>query len=139
MKSNNKRNHHYVSQFYLEGFINPAEGKLNVFDRTRKKHFKTIPRNVASQRDYNRMEMDGRENAVEDALGAFEGEASIVFKNIISNGKPCNHKELSTLLKFICLMVVKNPVQRDNQVIFKEGLRKINGHGLSSRSGTKVT
>jgi hypothetical protein len=116
MNKYSKRKHHYVSQFYLEGFCNPKEGRLNVFDISRGKHFKTIPRNVASHRDYNRIEVEGKESTVEDALAAFEGEVSVVLKKIIKSGKPSNPDELATLLNFICLLVVKNPVQREANI-----------------------
>ena len=60
--SNTSRNHHYIPQFYLRGFLNPSckKKQLYVIDKIKKQHFVTTPRNVGSQRDFNRMEIPGK-------------------------------------------------------------------------------
>lgn len=56
---NTARNHHYVPQFYLKGFPDPnlQNEQLLVIDKVDRRHFVTIPRNIASQRDFNRINL----------------------------------------------------------------------------------
>ena len=57
--SNTARNHHYVPQFYLKGFSDPnlQNEQLHVIDKVDRRHFVTNPRNIASQRDFNRINL----------------------------------------------------------------------------------
>jgi hypothetical protein len=54
------RNHHYISQCYLKGFVeNETIGKFYAYDLANKKSFFTSSRNVGAKRDFNRVEVDG--------------------------------------------------------------------------------
>lgn len=62
------RRQHFVPQFYLRGFAGEKD-QLFVVDRPSKKTFRTAPKNVAAERDFNRVEVEGiAPNAVEKAL-----------------------------------------------------------------------
>ncbi|MFQ5714545.1 MAG: DUF4238 domain-containing protein [Candidatus Scalinduaceae bacterium] len=113
---NNPRNHHYVSRFYLSGFTKSggSKGKIYVFDKTRKKSFETNPRNVASQRDFNRVEIKGNENEVENALSGFEGITATAFKRIINNKQFPDEEDFSCLINFMCLLAIRNLRFREN-------------------------
>ncbi|WP_265923371.1 DUF4238 domain-containing protein [Cupriavidus nantongensis] len=61
-KGNDARNHHYVPQCYLKGFARnrSKNAQLFVVDTKTKRAFVTTPRNLAAQRDFNRVEIPGQ-------------------------------------------------------------------------------
>ena len=74
--SNTSRNNHYIPQFYLKGFLDPnlSKEQLCVIDKIEKRHFVTSPRNVGSQRDFNRVDIPGKPiDTVEKSLSEIEG------------------------------------------------------------------
>ena len=58
---NTARNHHYVPRFYLRGFSDPnlQNEQLHVIDKGNRRHFVTTPPNIASQRDFYRINIQG--------------------------------------------------------------------------------
>jgi hypothetical protein len=54
------KRHHYVPQCYLKGFAEDRDNpKLFVIDGKEQRSFCTAPANVAAERDFNRIEVDG--------------------------------------------------------------------------------
>lgn len=108
------RNHHYVSQFYLRGFTKNGGTKENlcVYDKFQNKHFKSNPRNIASQRDFNRISHKENPNIIEDELAKVEGELSISFKEIIANKTYPSEKQFNHIINFITLVALRNPKKR---------------------------
>lgn len=110
------RTHHYLSQFYLALFTKGGKKNSNlvVFDRKRKRCFKSSPRNVATKRDFNRIEINGNKNGIEKALSSCENEAAKVFNVIVKTKSLPSMEEFSWVLNFICLFYIRNPEIRGN-------------------------
>lgn len=110
------RNHHFVSQAYLAGFTDDGtrEGQLFGWDIvSRRPPFRTKPRNVAAERDFNRFEVDGHDpDTFERQLGAFEGKAISVIRGIQASGELPSDEELSYVVNLMALLVVRNPKSR---------------------------
>lgn len=109
------RKHHYVSQFYLEGFCDtqaPSRG-THVLDVNTGKWFHTSTSNIGAERDFNRINVDGREiDALETELSQFEGEAAAALRRVIDSKKLPDDEDLNWILNLICLYVCRNPRMR---------------------------
>jgi len=70
------RLHHHVSQCYLKGFVvDRNKPKLFVVDIKELRSFTTNPVNVAVERDFHRIDVDGHPpDALENNLSRFESE-----------------------------------------------------------------
>ena len=109
------RNHHFVPQGYLGGFTENGtrNGRLFVFDLVSHSVFPTIPRNVGAKREFNRIDADGQDpDALERALGEFEGRAISVIRGIQASGDLPTDDEFSYVLNLMALLVVRNPRSR---------------------------
>ena len=115
--NNISRNHHYIPQFYLKGFLGPGCSKEQfcVIDKIERQHFVTSPRNVGSQRDFNRVDIPGKSiDAVEKSLAEIEGEVAQVLKHVEDNATLPKDTDIDTLLYFVALLYGHNPQFRDN-------------------------
>jgi len=131
------RNHHFVPQGYLAGFTDTGtrEGRLYVLDLQTQKAFATRPRNVAAQRDFNRIDVeDQRPDALEQALGDFEDRAIAVIRWVRDQGCLPEDNDFSYLLNLMCLLVVRNPRLRQSLTRAKQqGARIIMDRLVSDR------
>ena len=118
--SNTARNHHYVPQFYLKGFSDPdlRNEQLHVIDKVNRRHFVTNPRNIASQRDFNRINLpDHSINEVEERLAQIESEAARVLKFIAENATlPKDDIDMDYLINFAAILSTNNPQIRDRLI-----------------------
>ena len=129
--SNISRNHHYIPQFYLRGFLDPSCSKeqLCVIDKIKRQHFATSPRNVGSQRDFNRVDIPGQPiDAVEKLFADIEREIARVLKYVEESATLPEDTDIDTLLYFVALLYGHNPQPRNNLSSFetrviKQGLR----------------
>jgi hypothetical protein len=106
------RNHHFVPQGYLGGFTDTGtrDGQLYVFDLATRKSFRTRPRNVAAEKDFNRVEVEGQPpDFLEKGLGALEGKASAVIREMGQTKQLARDEDLVYVINLICLLVVRNP------------------------------
>ena len=120
--NNISRNHHYISQFYLKGFLDPSRSKeqLCVIDKIERRHFVTHPRNVGSKRDFNRVDILGEPiDAVEKLLAEIEGKVSRVLKYVEENAALPEDTDMGTLLYFVALLYGHNPQFRNNLSSFE--------------------
>lgn len=120
------RHHHYISEFYLNGFAKSAgkKHKITVLDLKRRCHFETIPRNIGSRRDFNRVEKEGMPpDFLENKLSSFEGEAAKCIKEIETHCK-FEDESLKCILNFIALLVVRSPQMREHWRQFQEQIAK---------------
>ena len=115
--SDTSRNHHYIPQFYLKGFLDPSLPKeqLHVIDKTERRSFLTNPRNVGSKRDFNRAEIpelpaDDAENRI---FGLIDREAAKALKYIADNRKLPTGTEMRNLIYFVAVLAAHNPYIRD--------------------------
>ena len=116
--NNISRNHHYIPQSYLRGFLDLSLKKeqLHVIDKIERRHFVTSPRNVGSQRDFNRIEIPGRpiDDAEKQLLALIDGKAAKVLKDIAENATLPKDTDMVTLVYFVALIAVHNPQIRNS-------------------------
>lgn len=119
-------NHHFVPQGYLRHFANGVgrKAKVNAFDLTQAKRFETLVRNVASQRDFNRIDAEGQHpNALEDAYAEFEAEAAPAIARIVSDKKFAG-RDRDLVLNLMALLGVRHPKRRKTLGNFFERVYK---------------
>ena len=118
--SNTARNHHYVPQFYLKGFSDPnlQNEQLHVIDKVDRRHFVTNPRNIASQRDFNRINLpDHSINEVEEHLAQIESRVATVLRSIAENAAlPEENTDMDHLIVFVAILAANNPQTRDRLI-----------------------
>jgi hypothetical protein len=106
------RKHHYVPQFYLRGFAD-NKGQLLVTDRPSEKTFRTDPKNVAAQRDFNTIAVEGVDpQGVEKGLAEFEGKVAPALERIKATKSLSVEEDRNLLMSFICGLAIRNPRQR---------------------------
>jgi len=121
------RNHHYVPQAYLGVFTDTgtSEGHVWAYDISGQRSFHTTPRNVASERDFNRVDIDGeRQDVLEQIYGRWESQAAIAIRSIAESGRVDSIEDLSVVINLLCLLIVRNPKARQTMLKSKEQLVK---------------
>lgn len=106
------RNHHYVPQGYLAAFTSNAarDGRLIVTDFVSRRSFTTVPRNVAAERDFNRVDVEGHPaDAVEKQFAVFEDAAATAIRSIDEEGRLSYDQRLNLVINLITLLTVRNP------------------------------
>lgn len=110
------RNHHYIPQFYLKGFLAPCDPKkqIHVIEKNVRRHFPTNPRNVGSQRDFNRVDIQGLpiDDAEKRVFALIDSEAETVLKYIAHNEMLPTDSKMATLIFFVALLAAHNPYIR---------------------------
>ena len=109
------RRHHFVPQGYLAGFTDDGtrNGKLTVLDLESGKIFPANPRKVATNRDFNRIDLNGLSpDVVERELGDFEGKAISSIRQLQERGRDMSNDERSDIVTLMTLLVVRNPRRR---------------------------
>jgi Protein of unknown function (DUF4238) len=106
------RRQHFVPQFYLRGFVGET-GMLFVIDRPSKKSFRTPPKNVAAERDFNRVDVEGMDpNAIEKDLAEFESKVAPALKRVKAAKSLDDKKDRDAAMNLICALAIRNPRQR---------------------------
>jgi hypothetical protein len=120
------RRHHYVPQCYLRGFVtNPKKPKLFVIDGKDRRSFHTAPMNVAAERDFHRIEVEGvPPDALETAFSGFETDLSDALQRIIASRSIKDQEDRAYLFNLMSLMAVKNPRHREGMRDFHEQIIK---------------
>lgn len=116
MTSGEARNHHWVPQCYLKGFAKSRSknAQLFVIDAAAKRSFATKPRNVASARDFNRVDLDGvPPDFVESGFSPFEGAVDKALERVIAANAIADPEDLNLILNLIALLAVRNPGMRE--------------------------
>ena len=117
--SNIARNHHYVPRFYLKEFLdfNLPNEQLHVLDKVDRRHFVTNPRNIAAQRDFNRINIQGHAvDEIESHLAQIERQAATVLRDIAQNATLPQNRDMDILVVFIGILAVNNPQVRDSLI-----------------------
>ena len=113
------RNHHFLPQGYLGHFTNSGtrDGRLYVFDLAARKSFRTRPRNVASKKDFNRVDVDGKPpDFLESELGTLEDRAVSVIRAMSRSGELAKDEDLVYVINLITLLVVRDSRARESQI-----------------------
>jgi hypothetical protein len=122
------RNHHWIPQCYLKAFARPASktGKLWVHDFETSRNFSTIPRNVASARDFNRIDIPGEPiDRLETALSGFEDEVErAIHRTAIASDGFADDDARNLILNLVALLAVRNPRTREQRRQFREDVAK---------------
>jgi Protein of unknown function (DUF4238) len=116
-----------VSKFYLKAFAVPRKRTMQtqVFDRVGRKQFATAIENVATERDFNRVEIDGiAPDAFENAMAAIESDLSHGIERIRTAGTFDNADDRASLLNLIGLLHLRNPRFRETFRDFHERVAK---------------
>jgi len=109
------RRHHYLPQAYLAAFTTTElkDGQFCVLEVETGRAFRTSPLNVAAQRDFNRVDIEGRSpDAIESALAPFEGEAVAAVRRVIETQEYPNDIDWNLILNLLGLIAVRNPKLR---------------------------
>ena len=110
------RKHHYVPQCYLKLFSvsHKKIPQLTVFDRERKKVYKAGIDNVAAQRDFNAIDVEGMDaDAFEKSMSGFETELADALRRIVAARSLANQEDRAFLLNLIGLTAMRNPRLRE--------------------------
>lgn len=124
---NQARNHHWIPQCYLKGFAKSRSknAKLFVIDAIERKTFQTIPRNVASARDFNKIEVPGvPPNQIESDYARFEGQVDKALERLCAQRMFGDAEDRNLILNLIALLAVRNPRMRENSRDFHERVLK---------------
>jgi hypothetical protein len=109
------RKHHFVSEGYLAAFTNTgtSKGVLCAYDHSTQTFFKSKPKHVAFEVDYNRVSIPNYPpDALETGLGQFESHAIRDLRKIITTGKLTSPEEFRWVYNLIAMFAVKTPAIR---------------------------
>jgi hypothetical protein len=117
------RAHHFVPQCYLNNFA-PGK-KITVVDlKSGKAPFSTNPKNVAQERDFNRIDSDTlAPDALENAYAQFEGELAPVLKKLVA-GETCTEDDFCYVLSLMGVLGLRNPRFRGSFAEFQNSVRQ---------------
>jgi Protein of unknown function (DUF4238) len=110
------RKHHYVPQCYLKLFSvsHKKIPQLTVFDRERKKMFKTGIDNVAAQRDFNTIDSEGYDpDTFEKEMSRFESELAEALQRINVARSLADEEDRAYLINLVGLTALRNPRLRE--------------------------
>jgi hypothetical protein len=105
---NKPRRHHFLSEFYLNGFA--RDGMLWLYDRERKEFRHQPPKNTAVEKDFYAFENEKGEKdfSVEEHLSAIESKAKVAIEKL-ENRQEISPDERLYLAHFVALLMVRSP------------------------------
>lgn len=109
------RRHHYLPQAYLAGFTDTGtkDGRFYVLDADSGACFRTSPKNVAVELDFNRVDIEGKPpDVIEKSLSGFEDIATQAIRKVNCAGTFPNDEDFSWIINLLCLIAVRNPQRR---------------------------
>jgi hypothetical protein len=120
-------NHHFLPQCYLKGFVvDPTKPRLFVVDRQERRSFVTNPRNVASKRNFNRVELEGHApDAIENIMAQLESDVAPALLRVNAAASLANDSDRAAVLSLVSLFACRNPRFRREFANFEERLMKI--------------
>jgi len=109
------RKHHYLPQAYLAAFTDTEskDGQFYVLDKNSGYYFRTSPKNVAAERDFNRVDVEGKPpDVLEQALSPFEDRAVQACRNVNRTKTFPSDEDYDYIINLLCLIAVRNPQMR---------------------------
>lgn len=109
------RRHHFLPQGYLAGFTESGEkdGWLHVLDMHLGRSFRTSPLNVAVEKDFKRIDLDGHPpDAIEVALAPLESRAIQAIRRTVDTRQFPGPEDHNLILNLISLLLAQNPKSR---------------------------
>lgn len=105
--------HHFLPRCYLEGFTDPADGKLWAIGPPDRRVIRLLPKNAARERNMYRATFkeghSGDPDIAEKALSHLEGEFSDIVRRIEKGEFPRIEKDRVDLATFIAFMETRIP------------------------------
>lgn len=118
------RKHHYLPQSYLAAFTDTGssrDGQFFVLDINNGDRFNTSPKNVAVERDFNRVDIEDKNlDALEQALSQFENRAAQAIRNVNCTKMFPSKEDYNYILNLLCLIAVRNPRSRESFNRYRE-------------------
>jgi hypothetical protein len=111
------RRHHYLPQAYLAGFTESGtiEGRCCVLEVQTGKRFVASPKNLAVERDFNRIEIEGEQpDALEQAFSELEGHAAAAIRRASDTGAFPQGEDYDNIINLIVLIALRNPQMRES-------------------------
>lgn len=121
------RRHHVVPRLLLQNFTETGreDGYLHVFDLKRSQHRRQRPKEVAHERDFYRVDIDGKDAfGFEKALALLEERTAPVVRGMIETWELPEAKDLVVLLEFAAYLGVRVPKVRKRMLAEAERLAK---------------
>jgi hypothetical protein len=122
------RRHHYVPRCYLKGFSTLRKANkqtIQVFDKKNGKAYPAAIENVAVERDFNTVHVEGLDpDALEKAAADFESELAPALGRIIESRSLEDPNDTGLLLNFIAWLATRNPRLRENVRDFHERIAR---------------
>jgi Protein of unknown function (DUF4238) len=109
------RRHHFLPQGYLAGFTDTGlkDGTLHVLDLKARKSFRTTPLNVAVEKDFKRIDIEGKPpDAIESALAPIEDQAILAIRRVAKTGDFPSDSDYNLILNLLSLVLAQNPKSR---------------------------
>jgi len=109
------RLHHYLPQAYLASFTDSGtkHGQFFVLDVESGRSFRTSPKNVAAERDFNRIAVEGLSpDCIEQSFAPFEQSAVEAIYKTIASGTFPNDQDCNWILNLLGLIAVRHPQRR---------------------------
>jgi hypothetical protein len=109
------RRHHFLPQGYLASFTDTGtkEGQFFVLEAESGRCFITSPKNVAAERDFNRVDIEGQSpDVLEQALAPFENQVVQAIRSAIATETFPGAEECNLVLNLLGLLAVRNPYFR---------------------------
>ncbi len=109
------RRHHFLPQGYLAGFTDSGrkDGMLHVLDLKESRSFRTSPLNVAVEKDFKRVDIEGvAADAVENALASIEDRAIQAIRRVTESREFPSDSEHNLILNLLSLVLAQNPRSR---------------------------
>jgi hypothetical protein len=108
------RRHHYLPQAYLAAFTDTGtkDGRFYVLDSSGA-CFRTTPKSVAAERDFNRVDVEGKPiDIIEQEFATFEDSATQAIRNVNRMQTFPNDEDYNWIINLLCLIAVRNPQLR---------------------------
>lgn len=122
------KRHHYVPRCYLKNFAvirKKGRYQVQVFDRTSGKAFAAAIENVAVEKDFNRIEIEGiQPDTFESAMSKIEGEVAPALCRTIEAATFCSDDDRALILNLVGLLALRNPRWRESVRDFHERVAK---------------
>jgi hypothetical protein len=109
------RHHHFLPQCYLRGFAHHRDKpRLFVVDGKDGRTFTTQPANIAQERDFHRIDVEGlAPDALETALAQVESDIAPALERIARTGSMSQGDDRVLVMNLAALIAVKNPRLRE--------------------------
>jgi hypothetical protein len=121
------RKHHYVPQCYLKAFSVERKKKRQVvvFDKVLRRSFPAAISDIAVQRDFNTIDIEGHPpDAFEQGMAKFENELAPALERIIATKSLSNDDDRIYLMNLIGTVAIRNPTRREMWRDFQERVAK---------------